>query len=203
MDLEPQGPSSAEPVRALGEDTIEIELTSAQQSQLASAAAYADAPEATATSQPASAEPDGDDSVYRRAARVDSISNATLAAAVIVVAGALLWRAANLHAHVALPLMHPLVTAAHPAPAHGVPPPAPPPLVRETNPFDASEVFEFPADTPESQARGAMAALLMQRARERLAQGLDLRHEHDRHQPRVAMHEPAEIFVTRLSASVN
>jgi hypothetical protein len=40
--------------------------------------------------------------------------------------------------------------------------------VRIVNPFDASEVFEFPAETPESDARAAVAELLMKRAQDRL-----------------------------------
>jgi hypothetical protein len=39
--------------------------------------------------------------------------------------------------------------------------------VRFSNPFDASEVFEFPAGTSDEQARQSVAALLLQRARER------------------------------------
>jgi len=39
--------------------------------------------------------------------------------------------------------------------------------VRFTNPFDATEVFEFPSGTSETEARQAVADLLLQRARER------------------------------------
>ncbi len=59
-------------------------------------------------------------------------------------------------------------------------PPSPPPVEVPTadvpqethytvlvNPFDESEVFRFPPGTSESDARDAMAALLLQRARER------------------------------------
>jgi hypothetical protein len=49
--------------------------------------------------------------------------------------------------------------------------PAPPPTdnapVRFTNPFDAAEVFEFPAGTSATEARHAVADLLLQRARGR------------------------------------
>ena len=41
----------------------------------------------------------------------------------------------------------------------------PPVLVR--NPFDQSEVFEFPAGTSKTAARDAVAEMLLQRARER------------------------------------
>jgi hypothetical protein len=39
--------------------------------------------------------------------------------------------------------------------------------VRFTNPFDASEVFEFPPGTSDEQARQSVAAILLQRARDR------------------------------------
>ena len=41
------------------------------------------------------------------------------------------------------------------------------PPLRFANPFDAEEVFEFPAGTSEDAARDAVAEILMQRARER------------------------------------
>jgi hypothetical protein len=193
--------SPAEPIRELDDETIEIELTSAQQQQLRSAA---QASEPTVTAQDPSSfawEAASDDLLWRRAARVDSVCNATLAAVVAVVAVALVWRATNLHART-LPILPRMSVAA----VQTVPraaPPAPPPLVRETNPFDATEVFEFPADTSESQAREAMAALLLQRARDRIAQGVSLRHPNLRREPRTALHEQAEISVTRLSAGEN
>lgn len=39
--------------------------------------------------------------------------------------------------------------------------------VRFANPFDANEVFEFPAGTSEAEARDAVAEILMERAMER------------------------------------
>ena len=65
-----------------------------------------------------------------------------------------------------------------PAPAERLP-------VRFTNPFDASEVFEFPPDTSVTEAHDAVANLLLQRARDRrqlLAKMRGLRA--DRHPPR-------------------
>jgi hypothetical protein len=41
------------------------------------------------------------------------------------------------------------------------------PPVRFSNPFDASEVFEFPPGTSDEQARQSVAAVLLQRARDR------------------------------------
>ncbi|MGH8175904.1 MAG: hypothetical protein ACREV5_06545 [Steroidobacter sp.] len=42
--------------------------------------------------------------------------------------------------------------------------------VRVTNPFDESEVFEFPEGTSDAEARDAMAEMLLQRAQQRYAQ---------------------------------
>jgi|SRR5882757_4598052 len=39
--------------------------------------------------------------------------------------------------------------------------------VRFTNPFDATEIFQFPSGTRESDARQAVADVLLQRARDR------------------------------------
>ena len=47
---------------------------------------------------------------------------------------------------------------------------APPPPVRFANPFDRSEVFEFPAGTSRDEARARVAAVLTQRAAERQVQ---------------------------------
>ena len=44
--------------------------------------------------------------------------------------------------------------------------------VRFANPFDATEVFEFPPDTSEIDARNAVADLLLQRARDRQKSGV-------------------------------
>jgi hypothetical protein len=70
------------------------------------------------------------------------------------------------------------------SPAPGAPPPPPPvvaqevveipaeappepPVVRVKNPFDDSEVFEFPPGTPPNVARDKVADILMARAMER------------------------------------
>jgi len=51
---------------------------------------------------------------------------------------------------------------------------------RFTNPFDASEVFEFPPGTPADSARASVAEVLLERARERRAQIRTVKHLHDR-----------------------
>jgi hypothetical protein len=55
-----------------------------------------------------------------------------------------------------------------------VPEPAPAP-VRFTNPFDNTEVFEFPPGTTREEARDAVAQILRERAAERLATDPKLR----------------------------
>ena len=44
--------------------------------------------------------------------------------------------------------------------------------VRFTNPFDPSEVFDFPSGTGDDQARESVAAILLHRARDRQAAGI-------------------------------
>jgi len=51
---------------------------------------------------------------------------------------------------------------------------------RFTNPFDASETFEFPAGTTEDDARQSVAEILFERARERGAQTKRMRRVHAR-----------------------
>ncbi|MBS0417009.1 MAG: hypothetical protein JSR66_04815 [Proteobacteria bacterium] len=57
------------------------------------------------------------------------------------------------------------------APASPLPPPPPPAVqgepVKVANPFDASEVFQFPAGTTATDAHLAVAGILLQRARDR------------------------------------
>jgi hypothetical protein len=240
MDVEASG-SNPEAIQELDENTVEIELTSAEQLQLLAAAqtaageslvaapsvAECAAPQSSAaeicvtelptvapvecsasdrSEKPFVADASGlsaqeyisDDLICRRAARADALCNATLTAAVAVVAIALVWRATSLHAHAPAIALRAAVAAVRTAPTPTSPATAP--LVRETNPFDDSEVFEFPAATTEGQAREAMAALLLQRARERIAQGVALTHSIGRHHARAETPEPPEIFVTRLSA---
>lgn len=50
---------------------------------------------------------------------------------------------------------------------------------RFTNPFDASEVFEFPPGTSEDAARQSVAKMLLQRARERRAHISSTKHAHN------------------------
>jgi hypothetical protein len=82
---------TAERTQASGEDTVEIELTDQEQLALSGAA---EAPRALAPDvAPANDPPDraGDNCLWERTARIDSISTATFAALVLTVAGASLW----------------------------------------------------------------------------------------------------------------
>jgi hypothetical protein len=66
--------------------------------------------------------------------------------------------------------VHPAVLAVPQAPQPlQLPQAAPDPPVRVKNPFDAHEVFEFPAGTTRAEARRKVSELLMQRAAERRA----------------------------------
>jgi hypothetical protein len=109
---------------------------------------------------------------------------------------AMVWRAASLHTRASAMPTRVAVVAAPIAPV-----PTQRPLVHVTNPFDKTEVFEFPAETTESQAREAMAELLLQRARDRFAQGLILGHAGFRHRSRGAVREKPEILVACRSQS--
>jgi hypothetical protein len=72
-------------------------------------------------------------------------------------------------AEVGIDALVPAVTAKVPV----QPPPETVP-VRFTNPFDTTEVFEFPAGTSEDDARQQIADLLLQRARDRQRSGLPM-----------------------------
>jgi hypothetical protein len=86
-------------------------------------------------------------------------------------------------------MVHPVVSApAAPAEPHGQ-------LVQVRNPFDASEVFEFPAETGKTEARNAVAELLLQRARDRRHEGIGI----EPAGARTAAGALAEVFVTKLS----
>jgi hypothetical protein len=68
----------------------------------------------------------------------------------------------------------------HAPPAEGAPavPAEAATPVRFPNPFDASEVFEFPAGTSEADAHDAVAKLLLKRARDRLGAAAEGQRRH-------------------------
>ena len=62
------------------------------------------------------------------------------------------------------------------APANSPPPPPAAEPVRFKNPFDRSEVFEFPPGTSLAEARQAVAELLTERARDRHVKFVERKH---------------------------
>jgi hypothetical protein len=144
------------------EDTIEIELTAEEMRGLSRAANEAQPPK---TDSPA----------RMRRVRLWPVAIA-IAVAVIGIAAATIWRPAphRVAQGVALP---PAVKVTPPAasepalPAVPATPPEPP--VRVRNPFDATEVFVFPAGTTKAEARQKISEVLLQRAVDRRSQAQD------------------------------
>jgi hypothetical protein len=143
---------------AAGEDTLELELSAEQMLSLSRAGAAIrpnTLPVPTAKkSHPAEPE-------YRR----DSWPTVILSIATAsVFSGGI--------AYLATPSTEPFHVSANTvvrsaAAETPVPPPADVARVQFTNPFDATEVFEFPSGTSETEARQAVADVLLQRAHER------------------------------------
>lgn len=175
-----------------GKDTVELELTAAQQLELSQAANAAARPPEMVTGKI------GYDSfVCRRTERIDFVCTLTFVMLVLGITAATGWRA--LVGQPTAPAVAIAVPVA-PAPAANAQPRGP--VVQVINPFDATELFEFPAGTAESEARNATAELLLQRARERRRQGFDLRRASNRHQPPpIAADNRPDVFLTRLSGA--
>jgi len=183
-------PAGMGTARNPAEDTVELELTAEEQLQLAQAAGV----EPRQSDMP-SGKPEYDSFICKRTDRIDFLCTVTFAALVLGVTTLSGWRAVVGQAPTPA-----VVTAAPLAPpAAAVQTEPPPPVVQVMNPFDASEVFEFPADTTQSAARDAMAEVLLQRARERHRQGLDVRRASNRRPTPVAADIPQDVFVTRVS----
>ena len=197
MDLEPERPITTGSAQE-SDETVEIELNAEEHLELSQAANAV--PVTARTAEPTIGLPEfaHDSLLYRRTARVDLVCNVVFAAVVLSIAAAVGWHAASVRPRA--PAIPPrAAVVAVPAP----PAEAPRPLVHVRNPFDTTELFEFPAETTESQAREAMAELLLQRARDRVAQGVTLRHAAIRDQARGAVHEQPEVLVTKLNGSTN
>jgi hypothetical protein len=150
------------------EDTIELMLSPEEIAVLSQAAAEnTDAAEPVAASeQPAQAT-----KPPRRhwpAGGVAAIVGVTVVLGTLVALGAIAQRSAE-HKHLAVappappPVIAPTVAQQPPPPPGGEP-------VRFKNPFDHSEVFEFPPGTSQAEMRQAVAELLMERARDRHVQ---------------------------------
>lgn len=167
-----EGPTTAGPAHDSSDDTIELELAGEQTLALSDAvsagptAACPDAP------SPMSSVPEYGTFASRRVARIDFVCNVTCAVAVLGIAVLFFWPASNRNQHApAVMGATALISVAPPKPKVMLPGPAEPQgaPVRIRNAFDSSEVFEFPHGTTESEAREAVAELLLSRARDRRA----------------------------------
>ena len=193
-----EGPPTAGSAHGLSDDTLELEVAGERALALSRAS---EAPWATAPpnqSGPVLAMPAYENFVLRRTARIDFVCNVTFAVAVVAIAVAFFWPASAPHAAAAATVtsaapLAKVAPAAAPAEPQGTP-------VRISNAFDATEVFEFPQGTPESEAREAVAELLLSRARDRHAEGLALRRAGNVQPDRGAAVRQPEAFVTKLFA---
>jgi hypothetical protein len=149
---------------AIGDDTIELQLTPEQLLELSRAAEEAESIAAFCSPQPfvevspASGLP-----------RSRHLSIAKMAASTIAYAAFAWWGASQLAGQPKAPV----VAAARPAvviPRTVLVTSSPQPAVRVINPFDATEVFEFPAGTSRAESREKVAQILWQRAHERQSQ---------------------------------
>jgi hypothetical protein len=104
--------------------------------------------------------------------RIAAILGVTGALGVLVALGILAQPAPARKQMAAIPNPAPVV----PPPPVSEPPAPPGEPVRFKNPFDRSEVFEFPPGTSQAEARQAVAEMLMERARDRHVQLTDRKH---------------------------
>jgi hypothetical protein len=190
MIQESDGSTTAGSAHDSRDDTIELEMPVEQELAL-SRATEAD----QATAHPV---PEYENFPYRRTARIDFICNVTSAAAVLGIAVAFLWPASARHPPARAPAVISAVRLAAVAPAGAAEPQGAP--VRIRNAFDVTEVFEFPNGTTKSEARKAVAELLLSRARDRLTVGVALRQTANLQPDRGAALQQPEVLVTRLLA---
>jgi hypothetical protein len=176
-----------------GEDTVELELTAAEQLDLSRAAAAALSP-----SQVAPSDPGYDTLICARTRRADILGTVTFALFVCAIVAAAGW-----HTFSRQPDSHVPTLASSPPPTAPVMQQPQPAVVQVVNPFDATEVFELPPETGEAEARDVIAQLLLQRARERRQHGVALNPASNRHPHRFAAAGPSEIFVTKVSGPAN
>jgi hypothetical protein len=134
---------------------------------------------------------------FRPTSRIDFVCNVIFAVAVPGIAVALLWPAPDRHS----PALAPAVASAAPLAKVALAVPAEPQgaPVRIKNAFDATEVFEFPPGTTESEARQAVAERLLHRARDRRAEGLALRRASNLQPDRGAAVQQPEVLVTKVA----
>jgi hypothetical protein len=170
-----EGPTTAGSAHDSSDDTIELDLTGEEQLALSRAAEAA-----------------------RATAPIDFVCNVIFAVAVAGITVGFLWPAPDRHPpdlHPPAPAVASAAPLAEVAPAEPTEPQGAP--VRIKNAFDAREVFEFPHGTTESEAREAVAELLLGRARVRRAEGLALSRVGNRQPERRAAVQQPEVLVTR------
>jgi hypothetical protein len=192
----PEGPTTAGFAHDSSDHTIELQLTGGQKLALSRAIGAARATTRADESGRVLAVPERENFAVRRTARIDFVCNVTFAVAFLGIAVASLRPASDLHpAASAVTSATPLaaVAPARPAEPQGTP-------VRIKNAFDATEVFEFPHGTTESEAREAVAELLFSRARDRRAEGLALTRAGSLQPDRGAAVQQPEAFVTKFLA---
>ncbi len=186
-----EAPTTAGSTHDSSDDTIELDLTGEEQLALSQAARATPRPD---ESGPVLSVHEYKNCAFRRSARIDFVCNVIFAVAVPAIAVAFLWPAPDRHP--------PAPAVARAAPLAGVAPAGPAESqgspVRMKNAFDATEVFEFPPGTTESEALGAVAELLLSRARDRRAEGLALRHAGNRQPDRGTEIQQPEVLVSRL-----
>jgi hypothetical protein len=164
------------------QDTIELELTPEHLLWLSESARQGP-PQAKPATEPVPTGPDAERQLRQKTPSSDVVARirrwplATAAGVVGFLAGALtMWGGAHREPNHApppppppVPIVATTAASAPPAPVENEPPAEPnqaPPL-RVKNPFDASEVFEFPPGTSKADARQLVADILLERARDR------------------------------------
>jgi hypothetical protein len=187
---EPKPSEPAGGASAVAEDTVEFELTAEQQLALWQAAGDLAGP----ADRPPAPSP-YDAYICRRTDRIDRVCTIAFATVVLGLTVATGWHAMG-DAPAAPAVVVRTTTAANLAPAL----PQRAPVVQVLNPFDPTEVFELPASTTESDARNAIAELLLQRARERFRQGFNVHRANNRHTAAPAT-SSLDVFVTRISGT--
>jgi hypothetical protein len=166
-------PTTTECAHDSSDDTMKVGLTGEQKPTLSRASESAGATAHADESGTVKSVPEYENSAYRRTARIDFVCNVTFAVAVLGMAVAFLWPASDRHP----PAPEAAVTKAAPpakVPRAGPDDPKGAPVLIK-NAFDATEVFEFPTETSESEACEAVAELLLSRARDRRAERLALK----------------------------
>jgi len=157
---------------ALSDDTVEIQLTPEELLGLTEAAESAQLLQAAATRSPLVDAP----APLHLASRTIGPDMRSGAFAIITFAVFVWWSVDHVFGQQAPPVARPAPAPVMAAGGAGVniSQPQPPgtsadPVVKVRNPFDATEVFEFPAGTSRAESRQKVAQLLLQRARDRAA----------------------------------